>query len=798
MTPLLRAFAFSLLLGFGLSPSAVGEGSLTVADYDRAAAALKLGELITNESLTPHFIGESDRFWYRSDDADGARFWWVDPLAGNNRRRLAFDHERLAASLSVLEGEPYEPLHLPFEAVDLSAEGRVRFEAASTTGPAKRYDCATSGDDCQRLEGDVAEPEAEPNGEEAEPPDSLELVAPNGKLALVIRGHDLYLVDKESGDERRVTHDGEPYNDYAGQPEARTSTITEKLAGLRPTPSALWTPDSSKIVTYRLDQREVGAMHVIQTTNLGESHRPVLHSFRMPIPGDEGVPMSQLIVIDVATLTVRPVDTSPAYTPFWSLIRFGQVFLSEEGDRAYLLRRPRGARSMTLEEIDLESGTSRTLLTEESTHIVEPHLTIGARPNVRVLKSGEIVWYSQRDGWAHLYLYSAGGELVRQVTRGPWVVRDIVHVDEESRRIYFSASGAGGEEDPYLRKLYVTDLDERAALRALTAEPGDHTTTASPTGRTFVDVFSAVDLPTRSRVVSASGEVLVELETADISRLEEQGISLPQPFVAKARDGKTDVYGTILFPPGFDPEDTKRQYPVIEGIYPGPQAARVAKSLHQGLFVFLPMDAALAQLGFIVVSVDGFGTPLRSKAFHARSEGNLQEAGGLPDHVAVLRQLGRRVPQMDLDRVGIYGHSGGGFASARALLAYPDVYRVAVSSAGNHDQRGYIQLWGETYHGDPETVSYEEQANASLAGQLEGKLLLAYGAMDDNVNQALTLQLIDALTKANKDYDLLVMPEANHGFSQDPYFVRRSWDYFVRHLAGKEPPRQYDLATALQ
>ncbi len=781
--------AVVLIVLAGSAVAFAAQDEVPVSAYDRAAKMLSVGSLIFNESVTPHWIGEGEAFWYRSDDRDGHRFWRVEPLASDERRRPAFDHARLAASLSALRDEPADPLALPFESIDLSGEGQVSFQIAGEKGP-ESFRCTLDGAECSRVEVPAAPADEKDEKKDETPP----LPSPDGSYSLVVRDHDLYVVTAESGEERRLTDDGEPHHDYASHPEARLSTVTEKRAGIVLPPSALWSPDGKTLLTVRLDQRDVGEMHVLQTTDLGDGARPVLHTFRMPIPGDDGVPWSELLLVDAESGTVRPVDTERVHTPFMALADLGQLWWNDDGSKAYLLRRPRGARSMRLEEIDASTGSARTLVAETSRHHVEPTLLIGTgTPNIRVLESGEVLWYSQRDGWAHIYLYGSDGGLVRQVTRGAWVVRDLVHVDEASRTVYFTAAGLDPTVDPYLRTFARTSLDRTTSRpEILTPEPGDHTVVASPGGKSFVDQWSRIDQPPRSRVLLPDGRVAVELEVADFESLVEL-TALPVPFTVKARDGKTDIYGNVFFPPGFDPEDAGASYPVIDGIYPGPQVHRVTKNWHDPT-LFLSYDLALAQLGFVVVTVDGFGTPLRSKAFHARSEGNLQEAGGLPDHLAAIRQLAVRYPQMDLDRVGVYGHSGGGFASARAIFAYPEFYKVAVSSAGNHDQRGYIQLWGESYHGDPETVSYEEQANSSIAHQLEGKLLLAYGALDDNVPPALTLQVIEALTKANRDYDLIVLPSGNHGFVSDPYFLRRSWDYFVRHLAGKEPPADYSLA----
>ena len=761
---------------------------------------LRMAEWLYNESLTPNFIGSTDEFWYRSDDADGARFWRVDPLARTNQKRPAFDQTRLAASLSTLADTPIESLALPFEQIDLSEAGRVKFEISGTAAK-RRFDCSVSGGDCRQL--DPEQETSESATDDPKPTPSAELLSPDGSLALVARDHDLYLIDKTSGQERRITSDGVKHDDYGSQPESRTTAVTEKLLGVTGPPSALFSSDGRWILTYRLDQRDVLPMWVIQTTNLGESHRPILHEFKFPVPGDEAVAESELIVIDTRTAKVTPVDTRPAHTPYRSLIDFGQLWVGTDPDKGYLLRRPRGSRSMSLEEIDLSSGEARTLVSETSEHLVEPNLAIAARPNVRVLDDGAVIWFSQRDGWGHLYLYGANGTLARQITRGSWVVRDIVHVDEERDRVFLHGHRSGPRRRPLpaqalrrQRSALATrrrqrnrafSLQKAATTRSWRRQPGGPSSTCTRRSSSPRGLESS--MPT--------GTVLVDLESADFSRLADLGVELPTPFVVKARDGKTDLHGTILFPPGFEEAGDDVRFPVIDGIYPGPQATRVPRNVHEP-FPWLFQDMALAQLGFVVVSVDGFGTPYRSKAFHQRSAGLLQEAGGLPDHVATFRQLGARYPKLDLDRVGIYGHS------ERRVCFDPGhpglsgaVQRSPCLQRATHDQRGYLQLWGEHYHGDPENVSYEEQSNASLAHRLEGRLLLAYGSMDDNVNQALTLQLIDALTKANKDYDLLVLPAANHGFASDPYFLRRLWDYFVEHLLGKEPP-SFDLGGALQ
>jgi len=428
------------------------------------------------------------------------------------------------------------------------------------------------------------------------------------------------------------------------------------------------------------------------------------------------------------------------------------------------------------------------MLEERGPTLVEPHLSIGARPNIRVLRDRSVVGYSQRDGWGHLYLFDGATGAVRShITQGPWVVRDLLALDEKARTVLFTATAREPGSDPYYRKLYRAGLDG-SGLRLLTPEEADHQVTLSPSGRYVVDRYSRVDLAPRTVLRDArDGHVLRTLEDADVSRLLATGWRWPERFHVKAADGTTDIYGVMYRPSTFD---STRRYPVLDEVYPGPQAIQSPTGFTPG------GDArALAELGFVVVNIDGRGTPYRSKAFHDYQYGKLELGGGLEDHVAGLRQLAERRPYLDLGRVGVYGHSGGGFMSARAMMLYPEFYKVAVSSAGNHDQRGYISLWGETYMGLPVEHRYDAQSNASLVKNLKGKLLLAFGDLDDNVQPALTVQLIDALEKANRDYDLLLVPNANHAFSlTSTYFMRRRWDYFVTHLLGQTPPPNYEIA----
>jgi dipeptidyl aminopeptidase/acylaminoacyl peptidase len=414
--------------------------------------------------------------------------------------------------------------------------------------------------------------------------------------------------------------------------------------------------------------------------------------------------------------------------------------------------------------------------------------------NIRWLcKSNSLLWHSERDGWSHLYLFDGQtGKLKKQITSGSWVVRRLLAIDEEKGWIYFTGSGREAGRDPYLQHLYRVRLDG-TELTLLTPEEGEHEISLSPNHQFFIDTFSCIDKPPKTVLRRNDGSLILELEQADIAPLLDKGYQIPKRFTVKAADGITDLYG-ILVPPAQLNRENK--YPILDYFYGGPQLAHTPKQFTWGGEYNAPVDftgcaQAFAQLGFAVMIMDGRGTPFRSKAFHDYSDGRLEKAAGLEDHVAAIAQLAQQFPFLDPNRVGIYGESGGGYGAARAILTYPDVYKVAIAGCGNHDQRYYLASWGERFQGlfDPEL--YQKQDNTTLVANLKGKLLLVTGDMDDNVHPALTMRMVHALMKANKDFDLMIIPNRHHGIGADAYFIRRRWDYFVEHLLGAKPPKEY-------
>jgi dipeptidyl-peptidase-4 len=402
-----------------------------------------------------------------------------------------------------------------------------------------------------------------------------------------------------------------------------------------------------------------------------------------------------------------------------------------------------------------------------------------------------LIWFSERDNWGHLYLHdSSNGKLKSQITTGDWVVTEIERVDEKARIVYFLATGREKDRNPYFRHLYRVDLNGKNLI-LLTPEDGNHVVALSPSGQFFTDTYSRPDAPPVTVLRDLSGKLLATVEKADITRLQASGWQPPVPFTVKARDGMTDLYGLMYKPTHFDPS---KKYPVINHIYPGPQGGSVGPAS----FAAARGDSqSLAELGFIVVEIDGMGNPLRSKKFHDAYFGNLGD-NTLPDQITGMKQLARKYPWIDLDRAGIWGHSGGGYATADAMFRYPDFFKVGISESGNHDNREYEDDWGERYQGLLErkadgTTNYDDQANQNIAKNLKGHLLLMHGTLDDNVPPYNTLLVVNELIKANKDFDLLLLPNRRHGYAGEPYVVRRRWDYFVRYLMGAEPPQGYEL-----
>ena len=754
------------------------------AAYERAAQHLpaQAAKLMRNVAIDPVWLSGEDKFTYRRQlPNEGKEFLLVD--ANANTVVPAFDHARLAAGLSSATKKSYESRKLPFNRVALAGNG------AEFTVDGKSWRCSLIDYTCA------------PGTKDPE-----ELLSPDGHWAAFTRNNNLYI--RSTADQREIalTSDGEPdygYGTYAGG----NNVVTDRRSNRKMPPLVLWSPDSRRLLTCRTDERNVGSMYLIQSIPdqpwpEGGPRRPILHTYKYALPGDENVPRMQLIAFDVdsrkrTNLRIPLlVQHGPDHQGLaGSLFAGRRAFWSGDSTTAFAAELSRDQKSLRFWSANATTGEAKLLAEDHASTYVEY-----AVPAAVLSKSKQFLWWSERSGWGHLYLFDLEGKLVRPVTSGNWVVRSLLGVDEARGQVFISASGREPGRDPWLQSVYRVQI-ETGAVTMLSPENADHAVAPlpgptdpsiarlSPSGNFFVDTYSGIATAPVTVLRNRDGKVVREIERADVSAYEALKAPPPQEFVVKARDGKTDIYGTLHYPSNFDP---KKKYPVLDSDYPGPQTIKAPKRYQAG-----SIEQATAELGFIVFQVDGLGQPWRSKEYHDYAYANMGDTGGLEDHVAALKQLVKDHPYLDLDRVGIFGHSGGGFASARAMLLFPDFYKVAVSSAGNHDQLGYLYSWGEKYQGPVSGQNYDNQDTTLIAKNLKGKLLLAYGDMDDNVNPTLSIRLIDALIKANRDFDVLVMPNRNHSFATDPYFNRRRWDYFVKNLLGAEPPTGFELKAVI-
>jgi hypothetical protein len=734
-------------------------------DYARAERFMGYNTtpLVYHGAVRPTWLA-GDRFWYRNAIPEGDEFVLVDPA--RRTRARAFDHVAVAAALSRASDTTYDAFHLPFTQFEFGADGRsIVFDAAG-----RHWTCDVRGTRCAAEAG--RRPRVTRNA----------VFSPDGAKAAFIRDDDLWVRDVASGTETPLTTDGVADFGYA----------TDNAGWVKSDrPILLWSPDSKRIATFQQDQRGVGEMYVVET-RVGH---PVLEQWKYPLPGDSVVSMIERVVIEVAGPRVirlqMPPDQHRSSLCDHIACRGGDwadVEWSPDGTRLIFVSTSRDHQREQVRVADAATGAVHDVLEETTRTFFESGFN---RVNWHALYGTlELLWFSERSDWGHLYLYDlATGRLKNPVTSGDWNVLQVLRVDEKARTIWFT--GAGREPgDPYFRRLYSVRLDG-SALTLLTPEDADHEVTLAPSGRYFADVYSTPTTPPVSVLRDAAGKALATLERADISALLATGWKPPVPITVKARDGKTDLYGLMYLPTRLD---SAGKYPIVNHIYPGPQTGSVGGRS----FSAARGDAqALAELGFVVVELDAMGTPMRSKSFHAAYYGDMGD-NGLPDQVGGMRQLAARHRWIDLERAGIYGHSGGGYAAADAMFRYPDFFKVGISEAGNHDNRLYEDDWGEKWQGlltrnADGTTSYDNQANQNAARSLKGKLLLAYGTMDNNVPPYNTLVVVDSLIAANKDFDLLALPNRRHGFGSEPYMVRRRWDYFVRYLLGAEPPREYEM-----
>ncbi len=844
------AVAAALLFGaLSASPGHAASPEARKAHYDLAArwTPAKVGKLVFDTSVTPHWLESGDRFWYTFETSQGRKWFIVDPAARS--RKPLFDNAKMAVQLTRILLIPYDAQHLPIKTIKfIKKDTAIQFEIEvpkdsdiSVNGKIVKASEIAKEEEVVQDKDKEKEKEQEQDtqkNKDAEKPKEPEKktkvlaftyellsgklaliedykeplkrprwasVSPDEKTVIFARGENLFMMDAESfklaqkkaGDkavkEEQLTTDGEEHFSYGRQLNDEDKKELQKDEKDRkdfraPAGMVVWSKDSKRIALVRNDERKVADLWVINSL---ANPRPTLETYRYEMPGEENQPQPELAVIDLlskAKIKIKSEkfkdQTLNIFTaPRLALDREREFpppaqWLSDTPDKLYFGRQTRDLHGYEACVADTATGEVKVLIEERlNTYVdVQPLRLVGG--------GKEMIWWSERDGWGHYYLHDGDGKLKAQLTSGEFVGQGIEKVDEKARVLYFAACGREPGEDPYFTHLYRVNLDG-TALKPLDKGDASHSADMNDPGRYFVDNFSRVDAAPKSELRDAAGNLLLELEATDVTALLAAGFKYPEPFKVKADDGITDLYGVIYKPFDFDPN---AKYPIIAYVYPGPQTESVSKT-------FVPRNAnvALAQLGFVVIEVGNRGGhPSRSKWYHNFGYGNLRDYG-LADKKRAIEQLATLHPYIDIDRVGIYGHSGGGFMSTAAMLVYPDFFKVAVSSSGNHENNVYNRWWSEKHHGVKEVTDkdgntkfeYSIAKNSEIAANLKGHLLITTGDIDNNVHPANTLRLAAALIKANKRFDFFIFPGQRHGYGDmsDYWFWFRA-DYFCKWLLG--------------
>lgn len=608
--------------------------------------------------------------------------------------------------------------------------------------------------------------------------------SPDGEWTAFVQGHNLYVRHAHDNKVLQLTADGRARNDYARPLAGLEAVMAQGVksgedAKLRA--SVYWSPDSTRLITYRLDSTQTQRMGVTQFVPGHKRLRPITYEYALSMPGRPVSHAYPIIFKIGAKPTKLEVKTDPLLVPYQQAPRFRW---SKDGARAFYLYFDRGDKYAELREVDAETGEQRVVHHEAADPY--PYIVPGTTTYEFARQGAAFLWTSERSGWNQIYLYDLQtGKPIGRVTEGDWNVQKIVRVDDDAGQVYFTANGVDPKLNPYFSQLYRVNFDG-TGMTLLTPGDANHTAYLSPDGKYLVDDYSRPDNPGASVLRrSNDGRVVVTLEQGDTQWLVAAGWVPPLAFKGLAADGKTPIHGTIFLPPAFDPA---KKYPVVENLYPGPQRFREPVTFREGL-----REQGMAALGFVVVVVDGRGSAGRSRDFRDFSYRNI--AGALVDHVALIKQMAEKYPWLDVDHVGVYGTSEGGYATAQAMLMFPDFYKVGVATSGNYISLMTKAVYSELYQGYPVGDNYRLQSSDALAANLKGHLLLIHGDVDPNVNAAQMLRFADALMSAGKDFDMLLVPNMSHGASgpHKLYVTRRSWDYFFRYLAGRVPPENFRL-----
>ncbi len=764
----------------------------------------KIRKMVFSTSVDPHWLKGSDRFWYIYETSNGKKWYIVDPSARS--KKVLFDNAKLAAAITLAVKDPFDAQHLPIENLKFTKDEKaIQFELKSTVEQLKKERKDKKAADSLEKKTFYFQYNLQTeqlvelkNFEKVKPKPMWASIAPDSSAIIFSRKYNLYWMDKANYKkalkneddstivEHQLTKDGVENYEYGSSFGNETNVEREKNRNKRKGAQVLWSPDAKHFVLTRTDQRKVKDFWVINSVAMP---RPTLETYKYQMPGEKEAPIREMLLFDFAAKTSKKLNVSlfkdqelstwPAPTlqknrddEFRPSIWLGN------NNKFYFYRTGRDLKRIDVCSVDINTGTVKPLIEERMNTYVEIN-----RPAL-VNDGKEIIEWSERDGWAHFYLYDENGKLKNQITSGSFHCEDIVNVDAKNRILYFTASGRE-EQDPYYMHLYRINFDG-SHLKLLNPGNLDNTVSMSDDSHYFVNTASRVNTAPKSAMYDNAGHKLMDLETTDLSGLMASGYKFPEPFKVKADDGVTDLYGVMYKPFDFDPS---KKYPIIEYVYPGPQTEAVNKAFTASMN---NVDR-LAQLGFIVVTVGNRGgNPGRSKWYHTFGYGNLRDYG-LADKKATVEQLADRYPYIDINRVGITGHSGGGFMSTAAILVYPDFYKVAVSESGNHDNSIYNRWWSEKHHGVKEiitpkgdtTFQYSIDKNQDLAKNLKGRLMLSTGDIDNNVSPSNTIRVVNALIKANKRFDYVLLPGQRHAYGDmTEYFFWQKGDYFVKYLLG--------------
>jgi len=731
---------------------------LTEAEYARAVGFLWQNvnnKKAFNLNVSPNWFPDSTGFWYTVQDKNSKSFMKIEFV--DLKPKSWFDQERLSALLSKEINEEVKASDLPINSVEYVNKDSIKFKVKN-----KNYMLNLKSYQIYLKE------------EKTEKPNPLESKSPDGNWIAFTKNYNLFLKSTITGEERQLSSNGKMNYEYASY--WGWDDIIEGECGERPAHfDVSWSPDSKWISTNICDLRSADKMYLLNWS-IDSLYRPKLLSYYRGSPGDTNMVYMIPVLFEIESgREIRPD------LPRNTHINNVSTRWSKSGETLFADYAERGYKKVHLLSLDLKTMQMESLIDEQSKTNIDNF-------NYIVIEEQEkILFTSERSGWKQLYTIDLKTKEIKQLAPGEYFVNDIDYIDEKRGIVYFSASGKETGGNPYQQYLYKVSFDNNE-LELLTPENFNHDISFSPNGKYFTDNYSTAQQPTTTVLRDAeTGKILVELAKADVSDLTALNWTPPSVFTVKARDGKTAIYGALWKPTNFDPN---KKYPIIDHSYTGPHTQMFPRNFSRVLGI---NNQALAELGFIVMMVDGLGSSGRSKAFHDVSYKNM--GLGLTDHVLAIKQLAERYSWIDADRVGIFGHSAGGYDAAHALLQFPDFYKVGVASSGDHDHRMEKAWWPEMYMGWPVDSAYHQQSNITMAANLKGKLLLVHGGIDENVNPSATFKLADALVKADKEFDMLILPSQRHGYSGKfaDYFTKKRWNYFVEYLLCKKPIWEFSL-----